>query len=482
MNIEKLKQITSKRILVFGDFMVDKYIMGSVNRISPEAPVPVINVKEEQIKLGGAGNVVNNLISLGANVRVLGCCGDDYDGRFIKNYFSNQQVDVNYFKLYSELKTITKTRIVSKKHQFARLDEEYKRDLPNEYYEYIKRNISSILENIDAIIISDYAKGAVNEDFAQLLISQSKKRNIPVIIDPKGSNYSKYRGATLCTPNMKELCDVIGRSIETEEEILKYSNSLIKNINLEYLIVTRSENGISLIHNSKKYDFPAKAKDVIDVSGAGDTVVAAIALLITIGFSMDEVCKLANVAASVVVSKFGTATLSLDEMISNIASNTDFKLLKPITAKYIINELKNKGKRIVFTNGCFDLLHAGHLSSFKQAKKFGDILIVAVNSDLSVKENKGDLRPIVDEKDRIDMISALEVVDYVILMDDKTPENLISIIQPDVCVKGEDWKEKEMPEKKIINSYGGKLEFIKLEKDKSTTQIIEKVLKAYEKK
>lgn len=479
MDIEKLKQITNKKVLVFGDFMVDKYIIGNVNRISPEAPVPVINVSEEQVKLGGAGNVVNNLISLGATVRVIGCCGDDYDGRFIRNYFLNQQVDINYFKLYSELKTITKTRVVSKKHQFARIDEESKRSLPKEYHEYIKKNISGILENIDIIILSDYAKGAVNEDFAQLLISQAKKRNIPVIVDPKESDYSKYKGATLCTPNMKELSDVVGKKIETEEEILKYGNNLIKNLNLEYLIVTRSENGISLIKNSKKYDFPAKAKDVIDVSGAGDTVVAAMALLIAVGFSIDEVCKLANVAASVVVSKFGTATLSLDEMISNIASNTDFKLLKPITAKYIINELRNKGKKIVFTNGCFDLLHAGHLSSFKQAKKYGDILIVAVNSDSSVKQNKGDLRPIINENDRIDMISALEVVDYVILMEDKTPENLISIIQPDVCVKGEDWKNKEIPEVKIINSYGGKLEFIKLEKDRSTTKIIEKVLKVY---
>lgn len=479
MNIEKLQLIVNKTILVFGDFMVDKYIIGNVDRISPEAPVPVINVNEEQIKLGGAGNVVNNLISLGANVRVLGCCGDDYDGKFIKNYFSNQQVDTNYFKLYSELKTITKTRIVSKKHQFARIDEEYKRNLPTEYYEYIKKNIKSTLENIDTVIISDYAKGAVNEEFAQLLITECKKNNIPIIVDPKGNDYKKYKGATLCTPNMKELNDVIGKKVETEEEILKYGNNLVKSLDLNYLVITRSENGISLIKDSKKYDFPAKAKDVVDVSGAGDTVVATIALLIAVGFDMDEVCRLANVAASVVVSKFGTATLTLDEMISNIASNTDFKLLKPITAKYVINELKSKGKKIVFTNGCFDLLHAGHLSSFKQAKKYGDVLIVAVNSDLSVKENKGDLRPIIGENDRLAMVAGLEVVDYVILMNEKTPENLISIIQPDICVKGEDWKGKELPELKIINSYGGKLEFIKLEKNKSTTKIIEKVIKAY---
>lgn len=479
MKIEKLLDIKEKQILVFGDYMVDKYIYGNVNRISPEAPVPVISMKKEQLKLGGAGNVINNLVSLGARVKVLGCIGDDKPGEFILGAFSDDKINIDYFKQYDELKTIQKTRIVSKKQQFMRIDEEIIKELPKSYYSYINENIDEILEDIDSIVISDYAKGAVNKNFAQLLIEAGNKKNIPIIVDPKGSDYTKYNGATLCTPNMKELQDVCKNICKSEIDIEKYGKEIVNKFNFDYLVITRSEDGISLISKEEKKDFPAKAKDVIDVSGAGDTVVASISLLKTIDLKIDEICILANLAASVVVSKFGTSTLSLDELVSTINQSSNFKLLDISTAKYIVNDLKQKGKKIVCTNGCFDLLHVGHLTSFKQAREYGDILIVIVNSDSSIKENKGDLRPIISEKDRIEMLCALEIVDYVILMNEKTPERIISIIQPDVTVKGEDWKNKEVPEKKIVESYGGKMEFVKLEKEKSTTLIIEKIIKAY---
>lgn len=479
MKIEKLLDIKEKQILVFGDYMVDKYIYGNVNRISPEAPVPVISMKKEQLKLGGAGNVINNLVSLGARVKVLGCIGDDKPGEFILGAFSDDKINIDYFKQYDELKTIQKTRIVSKNQQFMRIDEEIIKELPKSYYNYINENIEEILEDVDSIVISDYAKGAVNKNFAQLLIEAGNKKNIPIIVDPKGSDYTKYNGATLCTPNMKELQDVCKNICKSEIDIEKYGKEIVNKFNFDYLVITRSEDGISLISKEEKKDFPAKAKDVIDVSGAGDTVVASISLLKTIDLNIDEICILANLAASVVVSKFGTSTLSLDELVSTINQSSNFKLLDISTAKYIVNDLKQKGKKIVCTNGCFDLLHVGHLASFKQAREYGDILIVIVNSDSSIKENKGDLRPIISEKDRIEMLCALEIVDYVILMNEKTPERIISIIQPDVTVKGEDWKNKEVPEKKIVESYGGKMEFVKLEKEKSTTLIIEKIIKAY---
>lgn len=481
MNLEKFREIKNKKVLVFGDFMVDKYIIGSVNRISPEAPVPVIKVDKENYKLGGAGNVINNLISLGTNVRVLGCIGDDLAGNFIYNTFLNNNVDVMFLKKLPGIRTIQKTRIVSKKQQFIRVDDEEVKDLPDEYLEYVEKNISEILKDIDCVIISDYAKGSVSYKYTKILIDNAKKMKISIIVDPKGTNYSKYSGATLCTPNMKEFQEIVGK-VDTEEDIEKLGRNLIKKLNMDYLVLTRSEDGISLITEKKKIDFPAKEKEVIDVSGAGDTVVATIAILLAIGIDIKEICSLANVSASVVISKFGTSTLTLDEFISNIEENTEFKLLNPLTAKYVVNDLKSKGKKIVFTNGCFDLFHIGHLSSFEQAKKYGDILIVAVNSDKSVKENKGDLRPIISENDRIKMICSLEMVDYVILMDDKTPEKLIDIIRPDVSIKGEDWKEKYVPEKALIESYGGKMEFIKLEKGLSTTNIIDKILKVYGKK
>lgn len=483
MNIELLHQIENVKVLIFGDYMVDKYINGNVSRISPEAPVPVIEVKTEMQKLGGAGNVINNIISLGGNVKILGCVGNDQAGDFIINYFNNDRANISYLKQYNQINTITKTRVVSKNQQFLRIDEEKKEPLLEEYYDFMLNNIEEIFSDVDVLIISDYAKGSVTDKASQLLISNAKTRNIPIIVDPKGTNYEKYKGATICTPNVKELCEVLNTKIETEEDIKKYGQSLCKKINLDTLVLTRSEKGISTINkNGEKFDYPAVSKEVTDVSGAGDTVVATVSLLLGLKYSLDHICQISNLAAGIVVSKFGTATVSLNELICSICDSGEFKFQELSTLKYIVQNLKDKGKNIVFTNGCFDMLHVGHLSSFKEAKKYGDILIVAVNSDRSVKENKGDLRPIICENDRIEMLCALDCVDYVVLMDDKTPENIIKELRPDICIKGEDWKYKIVPEKPIIESYGGKLEFIKLNSGHSTTNIIEKVIKVYGKK
>lgn len=480
MNIELLDKIKNMNVLVFGDFMVDEYLIGTVNRISPEAPVPVVEVKKQTKKLGGAGNVINNIISLSGNVRVIGAVGTDTSGDFIIKTFNDNHVDTKYFKRYDETKTIIKTRVVSKNQQFLRIDDEKKEELPEEYITFIRKNIDNIYKNISSLVISDYAKGAVSKELAQFLIKEANKRNIPIIVDPKGKDYSKYRGATLVTPNVKELMDVTNKKVDSEEEILIEGSKLCKDYDIKYLALTRSEKGISLIDkNLNKQDFKAIAKEVIDVSGAGDTVVSTMALLITLGYKMEDICRIANIAAGVVVSKFGTATVSLNELISSISKTGDFKLQDIKTLKYIVNDLKEKGKKVVFTNGCFDMLHVGHLTSFKEAKKYGDVLIVAVNSDASVKENKGDLRPIINESDRIEMVSALEVVDYVVLMDDKTPVNLIKELKPSISIKGEDWKDKDVPEKAVIESYGGEIKFIKLNPNHSTTKIIEKVIKTY---
>ncbi len=483
MEIEKLHNIKNVKVLVFGDYMIDKYIGGNVNRISPEAPVPVIEVNQKQVKLGGAGNVINNIVSLGASVKIIGCIGDDDDGDMIINFFSNSGVDVSYLKKYRTLKTIVKTRVISKNQQFLRLDEETVEEIPNEYYEFLKDNIDEIFNDINSFVISDYGKGAVSYKVAQYLIKEANKRKIPIIVDPKGSDYSKYKDATVCTPNVKELSVVCNKKLNSEENILSAGTDLCEKINLKYLMLTRSEKGISLFENgkNKKIDFPTVAREVIDVTGAGDTVVATIAVLIPCNFSICDICNISNMSAAVVVSKFGTSTVSLNELICSITNTGEFKLITPETAKYLVKDLKDKGKKVVFTNGCFDLLHNGHIYSFKKAREFGDILIVAVNSDKSVKENKGDLRPIINQDDRIEMICELECVDYVILMDDKTPVNLINLIKPDVSVKGSDWKDKIIPEKPVIESYGGEIKFIELKKEKSTTNIINKILKVYEK-
>ena len=482
MNIQKLYEIKNVNVLVYGDFMIDKYINGNVNRISPEAPVPVIEIVEKKSKLGGAGNVINNIIALGANVRVLGYIGDDADGNFLLKSFNKTQVETTYMKKYKEIQTISKTRIVSKNQQFLRLDEERMEEPPKDYYEFLKENKNKIFQSISSLVISDYKKGAVNKKISQFLIREANQRNIPIIVDPKGTDYSKYNGATVCTPNVKEMSLVIGKDLNNEEIIKKEGIGLSNKIHLKYLMLTRSEKGISLIDakNKSKNDFPTMVKEVIDVTGAGDTVVATVAVMLPLHFSILEICKLCNVTASIVVSKFGTSTATFNELIYNLEKeNGDYKLVSLEKAKEISENLRKNGKKIVFTNGCFDLLHVGHVSSFKKAKEFGDVLIVAVNSDQSVKKNKGDLRPIINQEDRIAMISELECVDYVILMNDKDPSKLIKLLKPDFTVKGQDWKDKYMPEKEIVESYGGEIKFIELNKGKSTTNIINKVLEAY---
>ena len=452
----KIKEKINKlNILVFGDFMVDEYVYGSVNRISPEAPVPVLNLKSTEKKIGGAGNVINNIVSLGANVRALGRIGNDENGRFIKNYFSERKVDCKY--LFEDIKyqTIVKTRVVSHNQQFIRIDKEDIVDISKEFVKDINSKLVKILDNIDIVVISDYGKGSITSNSLEKVIKVANEKKIPIIVDPKGNDYSKYRGVTLCTPNLKELSDVVGKKISSEEDILENSAKLIKDEKLQYLILTRSADGISLIDKKgNKEDFPLK-------------------------YDMDQICKLANVAASVVVSKFGTSTVSLDEMNNIIEDEYNDKIINLDRLEKVVTELRNKGKKISFTNGCFDLLHAGHIDSLTQSKSFGDVLIVGVNSDNSVKKNKGPNRPIIQEKFRLMMLSSLECVDYLVLMDDDTAENLVKIIKPDYYVKGYDYKDIVTPETKIVNSYGGKCEYVKIKNNISTSKIIERIKDIY---
>lgn len=476
MTIERLSQIKDTCVLLFGDFMVDKYIYGDVTRISPEAPVPVLKVTSKQMRLGGAGNVVNNLISLGACVRVLGCMGKDTNGEWIISELSDKGINTEHIMQHPQIRTISKTRLISNKQQFLRYDEEIIKDIPTEYIAYIKKNKNIIFENVQVVIISDYGKGAVTKETAQFLISSANELNIPTVIDPKGKDYGKYMGASVCTPNLKELGDAVGRKLISEEDIIIAGKEIQEKTQLEYLLLTRSEKGISLFTLSQnKKDFPAISKEVIDITGAGDTVVSVTALMMAMNFSLEECCILANIAASIVCSKFGTATLSLNELMEQIVNSGQFKLVDISTAQYVLASLREKGKKIVFTNGCFDILHTGHLASFLQAKKFGDILIVAVNSDASIKRLKGNERPIISQKDRIAMLCALECVDYVILMEDDTPVNLIKSLKPDVTVKGKDWENKVLPEREAVEAYGGQVKFIEMEVGLSTTNIIRKI-------
>ncbi|HHY27000.1 MAG TPA: D-glycero-beta-D-manno-heptose 1-phosphate adenylyltransferase [Desulfitobacterium dehalogenans] len=462
-------------VLIIGDMMLDKYIIGTVDRISPEAPIPVLRQTEVRRKLGGSGNVILNVASLGARVRVVGRIGNDSEGLFFRETVRELGVDDRY--LFESGNTIVKTRVAAQNQQFIRIDEETIA-APSEDNKYeISAQIDKILQDITVVIISDYAKGFVSEDIAQVIIEAAKTRKIPVLVDPKGKSASKYKGATVITPNNKEFVDLTGlASVPNEENVKIQALRLCEENEYDYLIFTRSEKGISIIDhaNGTKTDYPAIVKEVVDVTGAGDTVVSVIALAMAAGFDMDKCAELANLSASIVISKFGAAQTTIEELTAALNGNSA-SMASIGVLLHQLDILRRQGKRIVFTNGCFDLVHAGHISSFKQAREFGDVLVVGINSDKSIRRIKGESRPIVELPHRISLLSAIRYVDYVIPFEEDTPQSLIEQIKPDVLVKGKDWQGKEVAGAEFVKSYGGKVEFIELEQGLSTTTIVERI-------
>lgn len=485
MNNAKLQETNNIKVLVTGDFMLDKYVIGNIDRISPEAPIPVLQVNDTTKKLGGGGNVVSNVISLGANVRVLTCIGQDVAGEQIislLNNFEKNKIDLDFLYINEATKTSVKTRIVSQKHQVVRIDEEDIQECPDVFLKFVQKNEDKIFDEINSVVISDYGKGIVSHQFCQFIINAARKRNIPILVDPKGINWDKYKGSTLCTPNFTEFSLVSKSKIKNNNEdfIKENASSICQELTLDFLVITRSEDGISVVKpNKEKYDFPAIKQEVIDVSGAGDTVISVIAIYLGMGLNIVDCCPIANLAASIVVSKFGTATVSFDELMGNIILSKIEKEVLFENSVYLGNYLRKLGKKIVFTNGCFDIIHAGHISSFEQAKNFGDILIVGLNSDNSVRKLKGENRPLISQENRLSLLKALKIIDYVILFDDETPKQLIDNIIPDVLVKGKDYVGLEVVGSDTVIKNGGKVELIDLSQGLSTSILIEKICNTY---
>ena len=478
-----IKNFEGKKIVVFGDMMIDEYLDGDVSRISPEAPVPVVHVQKCTKRLGGAGNVVRNLKALGADVSAVSYIGDDEAGSWLAERFESYDVDISGLLKSSQTVTSIKTRVTAHNQQLLRYDRELVKNVPDSYAEFLSDNLEKILHNACAVIISDYGKGVVTADTAKAVISAARKKGVPVIVDPKGNDYTKYSGATVCTPNMKELQGAVGRNLSTEEEIKQAGVELCRKCGIDYILATRSEKGMSLIDgkSGEKKDYPALAKEVSDVTGAGDTVISVFTLCYALGASHDDCCQLANIAASIVVSKFGAAVASPDEIrrCISLSEKSSSHICSPDEVGAIAERLRNLGKKIVFTNGCFDIVHAGHISSFKQARSFGDVLFVGVNSDASVRRLKGDKRPIVSQENRMALLESLSCIDYLVMFDDDTPESLIRAIKPDVLVKGKDWEGKEVAGGDFVRSCGGEVRFIELEPGLSTTNLINKVLTVY---
>jgi D-beta-D-heptose 7-phosphate kinase/D-beta-D-heptose 1-phosphate adenosyltransferase len=471
MNIPK--NFTPK-ILVIGDLMIDHYLWGSCERISPEAPVQVVDIAKETTVLGGAGNVINNLNALGAEVSVCSVIGDDDNGVELREMLKNINVETSNLIVQKNRNTSKKSRIIAVSQQILRYDKETKSDIEAESVNKIIASISKNIFTYEAVILSDYGKGVLTTDLCQSVISLANENNVKVLVDPKGSDFSKYKGAYLLTPNKKEAVLATNIAIKDEDSLKQALMKLKEEVDLDISLITLSEDGIA-IYDKEVKKFPTVAKEVFDVTGAGDTVIASIAFALSAGESIEDTASFANLAAGVVVGKIGSATVSLNEIEEYEASlhksRSDAHIKSFEDIEVIVKRCRASGKKIVFTNGCFDILHVGHVKYLQAAKSFGNVLIVGLNTDESVSRLKGPTRPINLTQDRAYILAALEAVDFVVPFEQDTPYDLIKMIKPDTLVKGGDYKGKDV----IGTEFARELKLVDFVDGKSTTKTIQKI-------
>jgi D-beta-D-heptose 7-phosphate kinase/D-beta-D-heptose 1-phosphate adenosyltransferase len=466
---------SSIHVLVVGDVMLDRYIWGDVERISPEAPVPVVRAIRRSDQPGGAANVAMNIAALGAKATVVGFAGNDADEKTLRTCLQEQQVQFRLTQVETH-PTTSKLRILGGRQQILRLDVEQTADYLDEAYKRLLADIALLLPDVQAVVLSDYAKGVLSQEVCRAVINQARRLKIPVLVDPKQRDFSRYAGATTICPNLSELAAVTGLSAKDPEPMLIAAEAMVSALGLDYLAVTMSERGIAVVRPDSRKVFPAVARQVFDVSGAGDTVIATLALAVAGGLSIEEAVPVANIAAGIVVSKVGTVPVSRDELLSALTPEIELhaaeKLLQLDRLQTRIHAWRSSGEKIVFTNGCFDLLHVGHITLMEDARRQGDRLIVAINSDASVSRLKGPLRPVVQEQDRGRVLAALAAVDAVIVFDDPTPLALITAIKPDVIVKGGDYTEDTVVGAEEVRSWGGVVKIVPTVEGFSTSRLI----------
>lgn len=455
------------KILVVGDLIIDHYLWCNCDRISPEAPVPVVKINTQSSKLGGAGNVVSNLLALGADVGIISIVGSDNSGQELRQMLLKRGARIENLLLEDGRISSLKSRIMAVGQQILRIDDETSND--TKLKDELISSFKSCIDKYDAVLLSDYAKGVLTTEITQELIKIANEFEKPILVDPKGSDYKKYTGATLLTPNKKEASLAVGFEINSKDDLAKAAKKLKENFKLTHSLITISEDGIALINGDELEIFPANAKEVYDVTGAGDSVLATLGYCLAQNFDITKAIKLANLAAAVVVGKVGSADVSFKE-IEDLQKNGFDRKMK--SKDEILEILKlNPSKKTVFTNGCFDILHLGHIKYLQTAKSYADILIVGLNSDSSVKRLKGETRPVNSQLDRASLLSALEFVDYVVIFEEDTPLELIKAIKPDILVKGADYEGKEVVGSQFVKD----VRLIEFVQDKSTTNIIKRI-------
>jgi len=478
-----LSRLGSVRALVIGDLMLDEYVWGKTERISPEAPVQVVDVAREDLRLGGAGNVINNLVTLGCQVHVASVLGDDDDGRRLRRMLMEKGVVADGVLLAPGRTTSRKTRILASNQQMLRIDRESREPISPDQEGQLAAYVAMTAGDCQVILISDYLKGVLTEGLLQRIIALGREKGVPVVVDPKGKDYRKYRGATLLTPNRKEAQTASGITIMDETSLNMAGRKLRESLGLEALVLTRSEEGMSLFfRDGQGMHLPTEAREVYDVSGAGDTVLAVLGVGLGGGLALEEAARLSNVAAGIVVGKVGTSTVTPEEILEVVGrqhQDTDLKIKQRDALKLLLDDRRGRGKTIVFTNGCFDLLHVGHVKYLQKARQLGDLLVLGLNSDASIRRLKGPKRPLIGQEERAHILAALDCIDYVVIFNEDTPLELITALRPHILVKGGDYTPEGVVGKEIVESYGGRVELIQFVDGRSTSNIIDKILQEY---
>jgi len=470
-----MKQIftpdNSARVLIAGDVILDRYLYGDTTRISPEAPVPVVHVKETEERPGGAGNVALNISKLGVQCCLVGITGNDDSADLLEKYLSEENVECQFIR-QDGFPTVTKLRVLSQHQQLIRLD--YEATEIQVDVNKINALFVQQLQGTEVVVLSDYAKGSLRD--INNLIQQARDNGCTVLIDPKGTDYSRYQGASVLTPNLKEF-EMVVDECDGIDEIVSRGKSLCQTLELEALLVTRGKDGMTLIRQDEQVvHLPSRALDVFDVTGAGDTVIATLAAAIASGHDIVHATALANEAAGLVVAKLGTASVTAEELNRAVMEHhvKNKGILDDDHLMSVVDEIKKQGETLVMTNGCFDILHAGHVQYLQQAKQLGDYLLVAVNDDASVSRLKGDDRPVNQLADRMAVLDALEVVDWVMPFSEDTPESLINKVLPGVLVKGGDYQVNEIAGAEAVIKNKGEVRILPLLEGSSTSRIIDR--------
>ncbi|MBW2264766.1 MAG: D-glycero-beta-D-manno-heptose-7-phosphate kinase [Deltaproteobacteria bacterium] len=474
-----LSKFDECRVLVIGDLMIDEYVWGKVERISPEAPVQVVSVQKDSTTLGGAGNVVNNLVVLGAQVAVAGIIGAGTNADKLITMFHELKVDTTGLIKDPARSTTRKTRIIGGHQHVLRIDRETKNRISKSQQERLGEYLKESVEDFDLILISDYGKGLLTNSLLRQIISVAKQNIKPVIVDPKGLDFGKYAGATAITPNKKETSLAAGIEIMDDETLVAAGRRLLETSSVEKLLMTCGKDDMILFEQGQEpYRISAEARQVFDVSGAGDTVLAVLGLSVASGSTFRQGATLANIAGRIVVGKVGTATVTKQEL--QRANEPSFRALaaKQLTVSelvHIADRLRAEGKAIVLTNGCFDLLHVGHIKLLAASRKMGDVLIVAIDDDESVRTLKGKGRPIITAQERVRVISALDTVDYVTLFSTNELSNLIEAIRPDILTKGSNYTNEAVLGREVVERWGGRIVLVPMTEAISSTRVINQI-------